>query len=384
MEMIINRLVSIISDNSFAPDSVNDLTNLTIVIPTFERPVYLLRQIAYLSKWKTRVEIVDGSAQLLDSEIIKLIEKFSHINYRHCRASYTERVFLACERIKTPYAMCLADDDFYLQSGLVSAIKELESDSNAVACMGQSLGFDRFNQGLYYFLYGSNLRNYSVNDVSVSSRISEGMKDYRSATSYALFRTDAFLKVWDRRENMSCLEAVEYEHAIRTYLCGGLITTQDIYWLRSFETQPVASTIDGDRAIDFAKWYNDAKFNRECVSFKSRMLGIFLVEGALNKNEADALYDQIIQLILAKSHASLSDKNITISVVERLLKIVNAVSSNNLKDLKRTRAWHAVRAAVFYFSRKKVTELGVGSSEVGSELHNVLEFANLFAIHVNK
>lgn len=379
-----DSLVNIISDSSVVPDSVGDLTNLTIVIPTFERPAYLLRQIAYLSKWKTRLEIVDGSAQPLDSEIIKLIGRFPHINYQHCHASYTERVFLACEKIKTPYAMCLADDDFYLQSGLVSAIKKLESDSNAVACMGQSLGFDRFNQGYYYFLYGSNLRNYSVNAVSAAKRIADGMKDYRSATSYAVFRTPAFLKVWAKRENMSCLEAVEYEHAIRTYLCGGLITTSAIYWLRSFETQPVASAIDGSRAIDFAKWYNDVRFNRECESFKLRMQGIFLADGSLNKIEADALYDLIIQLILAKSHASLSDKNITIAIVERLLKIIYAVSSNNLNGLKRTHAWQAIRAAVFYFSRKKVHGRGMGSSAERSELHKVLEFASLFTSKVNK
>lgn len=379
-----DSLVNIISDSSIVPDSVVDLTNLTIVIPTYERPAYLLRQIAYLSEWKTQVEIVDGSAQPLDSEIIKLIEKFPHINYLHCRASYTERVFLACERIKTPYAMCLADDDFYLQSGLVSAIKKLESDGNAVACMGQSLGFDKFNQDYYYFLYGSNLRNYAVNAASADRRIADGIKNYRSATSYAVFRTPAFLKVWAKRENMSCLEAVEYEHAIRTYLCGGLITTPAIYWLRSFETQPVASAIDGNRAIDFAKWYNDVKFNGECESFKLRIQGIFLADGSLNKIEADALYNLIIQLILAKSHASLSDQNITITIVERLLKIVYAVSSNNLNGLKRTPAWQAIRAAVFHFSRKKVHGREVGNSAEERELSKVLEFASLFAIQMKK
>ena len=379
-----DSLVNTISDSSVVPASEVDLTNLTIVIPTYERPAYLFRQITYLSKWKTRVEIVDGSAQPLDGELTKLIERFPHINYRHCHASYTERVFLACERIKTPYAMCLADDDFYLQSGLVSAIKELESDSNAAACMGQCLGFDRFNQGHYYFLYGSNLRNYSVNAVSAAKRIAEGMEGYRSATSYAVFRTSAFLKVWAKRENMSCLEAVEYEHAIRTYLCGGLITTPAIYWLRSFETQPVASAIDGNRAIDFAKWCNDVIFNRECESFKLRILGLFLAEGSLNKIEAEVLYDFIIQLILAKSHASFSDKSITITVVEKLLKIVYAISSNNLNGLKRTHTWQAIRAAVFYFSRKKIHGRGVGNSAERSELHKILEFASLFAAMVNK
>ena len=384
MKITTKSYEKIISDGALIPDLAIDLTNLTIVIPTYERPDYLLRQIAYLSKWKVRVKIVDGSAQPLGDEIIKLLERFMHINYLHRRASYTERVFLACEKITTPYAMCLADDDFYLQIGLASAIGKLDSESNAVACMGQSLGFDRFNQGYYYFQYGSNLCNYVVNAASVGDRIADGIRNYRSATSYALFRTPAFLKVWEKRGNMSCLEAVEYEHAIRTYLCGGLITTPNIYWLRSFEAQPVASVIDGNRTNDFARWCGDDRFNRERESFRLRMLDIFLAKGSLNKIEAEALYDLIIQLILAKSHSSLADKNITISVVERLLRIINADSSNKLKGLKRTYIWQAVRAAVFYFSRKKVAVHGVDNPDEKNELRRALEFACLFAGKANK
>lgn len=54
METINYRLMGAFLDDLSFFESKKDLTNLTIVIPTYGRPVYLLRQIAYLSKWKTR------------------------------------------------------------------------------------------------------------------------------------------------------------------------------------------------------------------------------------------------------------------------------------------------------------------------------------------
>ena len=108
---------------------------------------------------------------------------------------------------------------------------------------------------------------------------------------------------------MSCQEAVEYEHAIRTYLYGSLKTTQSLYWLRSFETQPVMSTIDGDRALNFEKWYTNAKFNSERQTFKLRITGLFIDDGSMNMVEANALFESLIQLIIGKSHFSLNDQN---------------------------------------------------------------------------
>lgn len=365
-------------------DPNKQLTDLTIVIPTFERPAFLLRQIAYLSKWNTRVEIVDGSAQALNKDVIKLIKKLPHINYQHSCASYVDRISLASEGVETPYAMCLAEDDLYLHSGLVSAIKALESDNNAVACMGQSLGFDRFNNSHYAFLYGNSLRNYSVNDLSAKVRINKGIENYRPATSYAVFRAQAFQKVWKKRDNVSCLEAVEYEHAIRTYLYGGLITTPDIYWLRSFELQPVPSVVDGGRFNDFSSWYSDDKNSQERESFRARLLNLICKEAALTKDEAEALLNLVVELILAKSHIGLMEQSTINSVIERLLKLSNHILLGNLGVIKNTQLWQAARVIVFYTTREKPTKSKIADADTWDELQKALEFANMFATTINK
>ena len=382
-----NTFLPLLEDEFISSMGVCDLTDLTIVLPTYERPTFLLRQIIYLSKWKVSVEIVDGSFNPLGPQIIKLIEELPHINYQHIRASYTERIFLACARIKTPYAMCLADDDFYSQSGLESALKKLESDSDLVSVMGQSIGFDQLKNEFYYFQYGSSLQNYSIIGATPLSRIGEGIKDYRSATSYAVFQSSVFLKVWDNRENMSCLEAVEYEHAIRTYLYGSLKTTQSLYWLRSFETQPVASAIDGDRALNFEKWYKDARFTSELQTFKLRITALFINEGSMNMVEANALFESLIQLIIGKSHSSLNDQNSASFAFENIKNTLIKIPL--MQNIKHTFIWERIQPFVKYFRRIKIKGIDIGSAETVNELGKILKFCKSFntaasqSIHYN-
>lgn len=380
MEISNSSFLKVLANHSstFQPEA--GLGNLTIVIPTCDRPLYLLRQIAYLSKWQVAVEIVDGSLQPLAEWAVQLIEKIHHINYRHMGGvSYTDRISRACEGVKTTYVMCLADDDFYLQSGVVAAIKALESDHDAVACMGQSLGFDAYRKKHYFFNYGSTLRNYSVKGPTAAARIHKGVNNYRSAAFYAVFRSDAFLRVWRARDRMSCLEAAEYEHAIRTYLCGGLITTPNIYWLRSFELQPVSSAIDGSRTNDFASWYNDADYRWELACYKDRLVDLFCKQGELSMSEAVSLFDLIIKLILEKSHVGLMEQSTAKSLIDTLLNLMNHILPGALKSLKETRFWHAAKNIVLYATRSEINKDGIGDPAIWSELQQVLEFTNSFS-----
>lgn len=351
-----------------------DLSKLTIVIPTYNRPDFLLRQIIYLSKWRVSVEIVDGSDNPLESNIQELIKKFPHINYRHYKLSYPDRVFHACKRIQTPYAMCLADDDFYLQSGLASALNALEIDGCAVACMGQAVGFDRLLDKGYYFEYGSNLIDYSITNEAPLERILQGVRNYRSATSYAVFRKSTFLNIWGRRDGVSCLEAVEYEHAIRTYLCGSLITTRSIYWLRSFEAQPVGSWIDGNRAINFQRWWCDPHFSSEFDIFKERLIGLFVNIPHISLADASNLFDLIVKLIDSGSHSSFVGKNRFSFMFENLIGIIKM--SPYLNRLKCKLIWGKIKPYIRYLGRKKIKLIGISSST--NELIYVLKFVDSF------
>lgn len=274
LEELFNWASIHIRKHSIANKSILPLNGLTVFIPTYNRHAYLIRQMVYLSHFPMTAIVLDGSEKSLPKKFINLFSKFENIKYYHLKASIPERIRFALNLIHTPYVMCLADDDFYIPSGLLEAINKLKKNEKNIACMGQSIGFDIFGKKGFFFPYGESLKNYSVTKNKAIDRIFDGIKNYRSAAFYALFKKSEFINIWKHIQSSSCPELMEYEHAIMTYLYGRLITSNSVYWVRSFECDPVPSKADGNRSINFAKWYVEDLYRNERKFFLKRVSNI--------------------------------------------------------------------------------------------------------------
>lgn len=376
--MLADNYKKILMDTSLSYFDKYDLSDLTIIVPTYERPLYLLRQIAYLSKWKTTVLIADGSQKPLNRDFSKILDRLPGITYQHNPIHYPERIFQASKKIKTPYAMCLAEDDFFIPSGLISAIAKLEKNTNSIACMGQVLGFDKYGESNYLFNYGSNLKDYSVVSKFAQERIQIGLNNYRSATSYAVFKINAFLKVWDERENISSLEAVEYEHAIRTYLEGGLVTVPEIYWLRSFECAPVASSKDGTRDDSYSLWKSSVRFKDEYMSFRNRLISLISERANLSYFESEKIFQSVDEAIVSGSHVGLVDKT---KLNEFLSWMVKKIPVEFMLIINQNEIIKKIKLYKQYFFRKKfVLNRNINyKRHFVEDLNATMSFVNLFS-----
>jgi glycosyltransferase domain-containing protein len=381
MKSITTELLDSCIDNHLNFFRPIDLSDLTIIIPTYERPNYLLRQIAYLSKWHVSVKIVDGSSNPLDKKFSEYIKRFPHITYVNSPISYTDRIQEASDSITTSFAMCLADDDIYLQSGLLSAIKTLKTSDRMVACMGQSFGFDTNDKNYSIFNYGDSLREYVVNGNSVSERILNGIRNYRSAASYAVFKTPTFKRVWTKRASMPSLEAIEYEHAIRTYAEGELATTPDIYWLRSFESQPIASEIEGSRQNTFEAFARNDRYKDPFNIFRARI--IELMSKNMPIEMADATFDEVVNLILGNSHTGLVSAGLLEICSRNAIKIGNIVTLGRVNKLKGNKTWVSARNKVSILGRKKVNLIReFNEPSKLKDITGAMEFAKQFSPYI--
>lgn len=153
------------------------LSQLTIVIPTFCRQEYLLRQVVYWAFSDATIIIADGSPVPLVAQAMDLISEVPNVQYFSLIDSYINRIREACKRIKTPYAMCLADDDMFLMEGLCSAVDYLNQDNGIVVCMGQVIGidYDDKKKRAHFFPYGDSLENYQVRHQNPVRRIQLGI-----------------------------------------------------------------------------------------------------------------------------------------------------------------------------------------------------------------
>ena len=123
------------------------LEQVTVVIPSYGRQDFLLRQLSYWSDRKARVVIVDGSPRPFDVDTLRLVAALPSITYVHAAGTIGQRLKIAADLVETPYAVLSGDDEFLLTRGLARAIDKLDAQSDLVACIGQSIGFYPSNDG---------------------------------------------------------------------------------------------------------------------------------------------------------------------------------------------------------------------------------------------
>lgn len=242
-----------------AEDPLNDLT---VIIPSYCRHAFILRQVVYWLQMPVKLILLDGSLSPLSPRLRSAIQATPHITYLHNPVSPVERLAGAKDRITTPYAVMLGDDELHLYSGLRKAIRYLRTNEDYIGCIGQSIRFYVANQASEV-IYGRGYPHfgYSANSESPRERFAYAMESYNAATCYAVMRTPVWLDSWGSLLTTSCKETYEIQQALATYAAGKLASVDQIYWLRSDENISVA---DKHHArISFPKWWQSAGYEHE-------------------------------------------------------------------------------------------------------------------------
>ena len=104
--------------------------DLTIIIPTYNRPKLVRRAILYYSDFPVNIVIADGSEQSSELYPCGTYGKFKwfYFNIRG-RMTLTERCRTALNFVETQYFCFLDDGDLLLYSGLSRAIDEMKGDT---------------------------------------------------------------------------------------------------------------------------------------------------------------------------------------------------------------------------------------------------------------
>lgn len=171
---------------------MNDLlAKLTIIIPTFKRQAYALRNMQYWSNKPARIIIIDGSECSISDQVIASFP--SNITCLHRAIPVNERLILATEMISTPYAMLCGDDDFMLPSGLIECINFLDIHPDYTACCGRMIGFEPKGGGLRIWPEKPHHKDHILNHDSFEERIDFHLKNFNVTSIYGVHRTESFL-----------------------------------------------------------------------------------------------------------------------------------------------------------------------------------------------
>lgn len=242
-----------------------NLSRLTVVIPSYGRHPYLVRQAVYWLGSGARVIVMDGSAQALPAELAQSICASGEFTYIHMPRDICSRLNHAASLISTPYAVMLGDDEFLLKGGLNAAIEKLDAAADYVACIGQAAMFHLSDRNRFVS-YGPaySLWKYSVEGEDVATRLANAFTHYNAASCYAVTRAEVWRRSWGSVRQWAHLPMIELQQAALTYIHGRLTTVDDLYWLRSTERAPVAIKNTWDPAkVSLRAWWEAAQFQEE-------------------------------------------------------------------------------------------------------------------------
>ncbi len=266
------HLLSFLNEKTKKPKpNHSQLSMLTVVIPSYCRQDFIVRQCAYWHGSGATAVIMDGSPHPLDLEMQKFINGLSDITYVHSKTTFAERLKRGGELVQTLYSVMCGDDEFLLFSGLCSAITLLEQDKDLVACIGQSLHFYLSSNGeKCSYGTGYSTFRYEIRHEDAQDRLNAMLTNYNGATCYAVTRSNVWCRSWGNLGDYSSAYMLEFDQAFSTYIWGKFASVDDVYWMRSSENSFV-QTPDANRYLYTKDWWNSIEYKTENVNFITKL-----------------------------------------------------------------------------------------------------------------
>lgn len=295
------------------------LEKLSVVIPTYGRQDFILRQVLYWNDSLATIIVLDGSPVPLDVGLQDIISKLSNIKYFHLPIEFSERLKFAKTHIHTPYVISLADDEFHLKSGLCLAINKLEKDQSLSGCIGQSLEL-YYSKEKHLITYGEGYphQGYSVKHADARDRMVFAMGNYNAATCYSVLRSDVWSRSWGSYIKSSCPYSSEIQQGLTTYIAGNFTSIDEIYWLRSNENNPVSLGKSFNRSIRFHDWWIQDQYKHEKEEFIAYLANEIVQSSSVNMDFAQKMVHDAVNSYLKFALSSKKAKAEQVSSFQKI------------------------------------------------------------------
>ncbi len=233
------------------------LRNLTLVIPTYKRPRFILRAIKFWQDTDVTIIVMDGSPESIDKDLIADFGK--NIYYYHEPIPFLERLQKAMSLVNTPYVSLIPDDEFFMPSTIIKCIEFLEKDSSYIACGGMSIAFRNKEDRTQFNIVYPKLQGYKIDQETGIERMQYHMHEYTPSLLYSIMRKDIWKQCMSlmthRIVDVYAMLEIEFEMAASFH--GKSIILPELLWLRSMENVPVRNEAGMYEKNTFYKWWED-------------------------------------------------------------------------------------------------------------------------------
>ncbi len=279
-------------------DDLSALSDLTIVVPTYNRPAALARLLAYCAPLPLQLIVMDGSPE--PATLPALHGQPCRLRYHHQPVPIEQRIRFAVDLCETPFSMFSCDDEYYLAQGLVAALSRLRSEPALSAVAGRCAAFICNDQGLQLGTHYNFLKAFGARQPLASERmrIAAAYPPLFSGFYYAVCRTEAFRAAVHTAfaERFSCPYVQEVVFSLGLFMQGGMETVSDLVWMRNLLAPPV-SNARWNRKLNFSVWYGDPAHADEVARMRLRVRDLYLrcQPDGETAWPLSACFDQVVQ-----------------------------------------------------------------------------------------
>ena len=270
------------------PEDIELLSELTIIIPTYNRPLELERAIEYWRDTPMTVHILDGSDLAFFNEGL---QAGTHGIYYHSFPQKNETVtenwgrrqLFASGLMTTRFAALCCDDDVFTFSGLVKALKLL--NDGVADCVAGKAGEYSVQRGKVSWTH--KYPHWKDEEFQQSSKLSERLLfDNGAHAYYAVYKSDKLVNIHTIGNLYSFPVHVWHEVLIEVLIriFTRVKFLDEIFWLKHGINYPEA------RPIKFAPLFWDEKYSE----YKNKFIeglnkGIQIVEPGISTDDRNEL-----------------------------------------------------------------------------------------------
>ena len=309
------------------------LADLTLVIPAYNRPTYLERQIDYWAGSGVQLCILDGSKNSADPELIARMG--ADVHYEYMPIGFNERLVHASKIVKTKYVALLGDDELYVKQGLRDCMDLLDADQRLIGCVGRSLFFFHREGEIYGHqvyeksqdvdgMYDDNLRR-------LHASFPTGDPSAAPYLLYGIFRKEQWCTMFGYAYARHYSSGYVYELALIIIgaCLGPTKMVNSLVWLRSGEN-PAMSSAAVNRKISSGEWGTSSVYVTEYQDFVHRITEVLVRLGIASASETEQAVREVSEQFFAYS---LHKPHRPIAYWHRVLRVVGKNTPKWVKTL---------------------------------------------------
>lgn len=283
----------------------------TIIIPTYNRPIYLKRILSYYDEYGKDFNIIVADSSSDENKKInkKIILSLPNLNILYktypvnVRPYYYFKIADSINQVKTEYCVICADDDFVTSSGTNLAIEFLERNPDFVCCQGNYISFylKTNKNGQLQFYWKPRPVYKSVISSDPKTRLIHRFSDYYQ-TIWAVHRTDFSNMIW--KETMKFTDDARFGEllpSMLTLIYGKMKRLEVLYGAREILPDSDSKTYKKFRDI-----INEATYAKKYFMFKDCLATHLSKNSQISIEEAKELIDKSMSEYITKNYREFS------------------------------------------------------------------------------